>query len=172
MASALVRGWQVNGLFSAYSGAPFTVTADGASLNMPGSTQRADQVKPEVAILGNVGPGTSYFDPLAFAAVTEARFGTAGYNILRGPRVINLDFSLHRQFRPTAATTLQFRVEAFNLTNTPHFANPAANVSNLQRNADGSIRNLGGFSSITSTANTGRDGIDERLFRVGVRFGF
>jgi hypothetical protein len=139
---------------------------------MPGSTQRADLIKPDVEILGNVGPGTSYFDPLAFAPVTEARFGTAGYNILRGPRIVNLDFSLHRQFRPTGSTTLQFRVEAFNLTNTPHFANPAANVSNLQRNADGSIRNLGGFSSITSTANTGRDGIDERLFRIGVRFGF
>ncbi len=70
--------------------------------------------------------------------------------------------------------TLQFRAEAFNLTNTPHFANPSgtANVSNLQLNADGTIRNLGGFSSITTTANTGRDGIDERLFRVGVRFGF
>jgi hypothetical protein len=172
IAAALARGWQVNGLFSAYSGAPFNVTADGTSLNMPGSTQRADLVKPEVEILGNVGPGTSYFDPLAFAPVTEARFGTASFNVLRGPRVVNVDFSVQRQFRPTPSTTLQFRVEAFNLTNTPHFANPSANVSNLQRNADGSIRNLGGFSSITSTANTGRDGIDERLFRIGVRFGF
>ena len=69
--------------------------------------------------------------------------------------------------------TLQFRAEAFNLTNTPHFANPRRPTSRTcSCNADGSIRNLGGFSSITSTANTGRDGIDERLFRVGVRFGF
>ena len=57
--------------------------------------------------------------------------------------------------------TLQLRVEALNVTNTPHFANPAANVSNLQLNPDGSIRILGGFSSITTTANSGRDGIDE-----------
>lgn len=170
--SALVRGWQVNGLFSAYSGAPFNVTSDGASLNMPGSTQVADQVKSEVAILGNIGPGQSYFDPLAFRPVTEARFGNAGYNPLRGPRIINLDFSLYRQFTIAEGMTLQFRAEAFNLTNTPHFGNPSANVSNLQLNADGTIRNLGGFSSITSTANTGRDGIDERLFRIGVRFGF
>jgi hypothetical protein len=66
-------------------------------------------------------------------------------------------------------------VEVFNLTNTPHFANPSGtglNVSNLQLNADGTIRNLGGFSSITTSANTGRDGIDERLIRVGLRFGF
>jgi hypothetical protein len=175
IASALVRDWQINALFSAYSGSPFSVTAADTSLNMPGSTQRADQLVSNVKILGNYGPGTSYFDPLAFAPVTEARFGTAGYNTLRGPRVINLDFSLYRQFRLSQKTTLQVRLEAFNLTNTPHFANPSGtglNVSNLQLNSDGSIRNLGGFSSVTSTANTGRDGIDERLFRIGVRFGF
>jgi hypothetical protein len=170
--AAIVRDWQTNALFSAYSGAPFSVSADGTSLNMTGSTQRADQVKSSVAILGNVGPGTSYFDPLAFAPVTEARLGTAGYNTLRAPRIINLDFSLYRQFRLSPGVTLQFRAEAFNLTNTPHFAAPAANVSNLQLNADGTIKNLGGYSSITTTANTGRDGIDERLFRLGVRLGF
>jgi hypothetical protein len=170
--SAIVRDWQTNALLSAYSGAPFNVTADGTSLNMTGTTQRADQIKPTVAILGGIGSNASYFDPLAFAAVTDARLGTAGYNTLRGPRVINLDFSIYRQFRLAPGMTLQFRAEAFNLTNTPHFANPSANVSNLQLNADGSIRNLGGFSTITSTANTGRDGIDERLFRIGLRLGF
>ena len=167
-----MRDWQTNALLSAYSGAPFNVTADGTSLNMTGTTQRADQVKQTVAILGGIGSNASYFDPLAFAAVTDARLGTAGYNTLRGPRVINLDFSIYRTFRLAPGMTLQFRAEAFNLTNTPHFANPSANVSNLQLNADGSIRNLGGFSTITSTANTGRDGIDERLFRLGLRLGF
>jgi hypothetical protein len=172
LASALAGGWQVNALVSAYSGAPFSVTAADTSLNMTGNVQRADQVKSDVEILGNIGPGQSYFDPLAFAPVTTARFGTASYNSLRGPGIANVDLSVYRQFRLPHGTSLQFRVEVFNLTNTPHFANPAANVSNLQLNADGTIRNLGGYSSITSTANTGRDGIDERLIRVGLRFGF
>jgi hypothetical protein len=173
--SALVQGWQVNGLLSAYSGSPFSITADSTSLNMPGSTQQADQIKSNVAILGNYGPGQSYFDPLAFGSVTDARFGNAGYNSLRGPRVVNLDLSLYRTFRLTPSATIQFRAEAFNVTNTPHFANPSGaslNVSNMQLNSDGTVRNLGGFSSITATANTGRDGIDERLFRVGLRLGF
>ncbi len=173
--AGIVRDWQVNALLTAYSGAPFSITSDSTSLNMPGSTQMADQIKPNVSILGNYGPGQSYFDPLAFASVTQARFGNAGYDSLRGPRVINLDFSLYRQFKLSGTTTLQFRAEAFNLTNTPHFANPsgaALNVSNMILNPDGSIKNLGGFSSITATANSGRDGIDERLFRVGLRFGF
>ncbi len=171
-ASALAGGWQVNGLLSVYSGSPFTVTSSGTSLDMPGSTQRADQIKPKVEILGNTGPGQSYFDPLAFAPVTEARFGTFGFNRMRGPGVRNLDFSLFRQFRFSERWSMQFRAEVFNLTNTPHFSNPSANVSNLQLNSDGTIRNLGGFSTITSIRNTGREGLDERVFRFGLRFGF
>src|SRR5271169_6476493 len=41
------------------------------------------------------------------------------------------------------------RGEALNATNTPHFSNPGANGDNLQRNSDGSIRSLNGFSTIT-----------------------
>jgi hypothetical protein len=170
--SAIAAGWQVNALFSAYSGTPFSVTAAGTSLNLPNSNQMADKVKSDVQIIGDIGAGKSWFDPLAFRAVTEARFGNAGYNTMRGPGFANLDFSVQRQFSLGDRLTLQARAEIFNLTNTAHFANPNANVSNLQLNADGTIRNLGGFSSITSTANSGRDGIDERVVRVGVRLGF
>jgi hypothetical protein len=172
--AAIASGWQVNGLLSLYSGTPFTVTSSGTSLNLPGSTQMADRVG-EVTIIGDVGPGTSYFDPLAFRPVTDARFGNAGFNSLRGPGFANFDFSVHRQFSVHGRSTLQVRVEVFNLTNTPHFANPSGNgvnVSQLQLNPDGSVRNLGGFSSITSTANSGRDGIDERVVRLGLRLGF
>jgi hypothetical protein len=172
VASALAGGWQVNGLFGAYSGKPFTVTSDSGVLQLSGSNQVADQIKPKVAILGGIGTGKSWFDPLAFAPVTEARFGNAGFDSMRGPGYVNLDLSVFRDFALAGSRTLQFRVEMFNVTNTPHFANPSANVSNLQLNPDGTIKNLGGFSSITTTANTGREGIDERLFRVGVRFGF
>jgi Carboxypeptidase regulatory-like domain/TonB dependent receptor-like, beta-barrel len=173
--SELVGGWQVNGLLSVYSGAPFTVTSATNSLNAPSNEQQADQIKSDVAILGGIGSTNPYFDPLAFRAVTEPRFGTAAINSLRGPGFANLDFGLFRQFELGNGTKLQFRMEAFNLTNTPHFANPstnASNVSNLQLNPDGTIRNLGGFATITSTANSGRDGIDERLFRLGLRVAF
>jgi hypothetical protein len=79
---------------------------------------------------------------------------------------------VQRRFNWRDRYSIQLKAEVFNLTNTPHFANPSANVSNLQLNPDGTVRNLGGFSSITTTANSGRDGIDERLIRFGVRFGF
>ena len=159
--SALLGGWQVNGLFGAYSGTPFTVESAATSLDMNGSNQVADQIKDTVEILGGIGPGKPWFDTSAFRAVTERRFGTAGFNSMRGPGYANLDMSVFRQFALGHTRTLQFRMEIFNVTNTPHFANPTANASNPAS-----------FGIISSTANSGREGIDERLFRVGLRLGF
>jgi hypothetical protein len=53
------------------------------------------------------------------------------------------------------------------MLDTPRFNNPGGNVSNLQLNPDGSIRNLNGFSEITGTS-----GGSERLMRLGLRLGF
>jgi hypothetical protein len=171
VASGVLGGWQLSSLFSAYSGTPFTVTASGSSLNAPGNNQMADKVKSHVAILGGVGPNP-FFDPLAFAPVTQARFGNSGLNSVRGPGYIDMDFSLFRNFSLSERWKLQFRAEAFNFTNTPHFSNPGANVSNLQLDASGNVKNLNGYDQITSTTGTGRDGIDERQFRFGVRISF
>lgn len=172
VASALLGGWQINNLLSFMSGTPFTVTASGSSLDLPGSAQRADQVKPEVKKLGGAGRGQSFFDPFAFAPVTAPRFGTAGFNALRGPGLVNWDLGVFREFAVTERWRLQFRAEAFNFTNTPHFSNPGTNVSNLSLNPDGSIRDLGGYTEITSTFNLAREGIDERQFRFGLRISF
>jgi hypothetical protein len=151
-ASMIFGGWQINSIFSKYSGLPFTVSASSASLNAPGNSQTADQVKPTVEKLGGIGVNVPYFDPLAFRPVTTARFGTTGLDILRGPGVANIDTSLFRNFSLSERWKLQFRAESFNLTNTPHFANPSANVSNLSLNPDGTIRSLGNFMSVTGTA--------------------
>ena len=129
LAAAIAGGWQVNGVFSATSGTPFTVTSNAASVNAPGNTQTADQVMDTVEILGGVGRGNSYFDPYAFAPVTDVRFGTAGRNTLRGPGLVNLDASLFRDFTVGGGAIVQFRAEVFNVTNRPAFNNPGANAS-------------------------------------------
>jgi hypothetical protein len=172
LATAVASGWQVNGLFSAYTGTPFTVTGSSTSLNAPGNTQTADQIKPHVAIPGGVGPGQSFFDPLAYASVTQVRFGTSGFDSLRGPGLVNLDFSLFRTFRVSERVRVQFRAQAFNFTNTPHFANPGSNVANLVLNANGTVNNLGGFSVITATTGNGREGVDQRVFQLALRLSF
>jgi hypothetical protein len=172
LASAIAGGWQTSALFTDYSGTPFSVAASNTSLNAPSNTQRADQVKSSVAILGGTGPGQPYFDPLAFAPVTAVRFGTAGFNTVRGPGTVNLDLSLFRSFRFRDRYGIQFRAEAFNLTNTPHFANPGASVSSATFNADGSIKSLGSYTIISATTGTGREGIDQRAMRFGLRLSF
>jgi hypothetical protein len=167
----VLGGWQLNSYFTAYSGTPFSISASNASLGA-NSGQRADQVKPDVEILGGVGSATPYFDVTAFKPVTEARFGTAGVNTMRGPGIANLDASVFRTFAVSRAVNLQFRLEVFNVTNTPHFANPSGtNVSSVVYNADGSIRSLNGFGSITGTSNVGRE-YDERYIRLGFRLSF
>ncbi len=171
-ASALLGGWKITNLASFMSGTPFSVSASGTSLDMPGSSQRADQIKPEAKILGGVGRGESFFDPLAFGPVTGARFGTAGFNSLRGPGVVNWDFGLFRRFSLSERFQAEFRAEAFNFTNTPHFSNPGTNVSNMVLNPDGTVRSLAGYTEVTGVANLGRDGVDERRFRFGLRISF
>ena len=86
--AAIFGGWQLNGIFAAYSGRPFTLTASDASLNMPGNMQTPDQVKENVEILGKVGDDGTWFDTSAFARVTDVRFGNVGRNTMRGPGVV------------------------------------------------------------------------------------
>jgi hypothetical protein len=170
--AAIAGGWQVSSTFTAYSGAPFTVTSSTTSLNAPGNPQLADQVKEDVEIFGDVGPTTPYFDVTAFKPVTEARFGTGRFNSLRGPGVRNVDLSLVRTLGIGGAKTLQLKVDVYNLFNRPTFANPGnLNVSNLQLNADGTVRNLNGFGVINATQSAGRE-YSERYVRLGLRMGF
>ncbi len=172
--AAILGGWQFNATMRAHTGTPFTVTSSGP-LNLPGSAQRADRVKEKVEILGFTGPGQSYFDPFAFAPVTEERFGTSAFNSLLGPSQFNMDVGLFRRFQITEGVDVQFRAEALNFTNTPHFNNPEGgntNVSNMLLNADGTIRDLRNYTSVTGTRNTGREGLDQRIFKFGIRIGF
>jgi outer membrane receptor protein involved in Fe transport len=72
---------------------------------------------------------------------------------VRGPGWTNLDLSLFRRF-PIKRVTLEARIEAFNVTNTPHFGNPNGSV------------NSSGFMTITSAQP------DQRQVRLGLRFNF
>ena len=131
------------------SGTPFSLGSSGTSVNAPGNLQTADQVLPTVAVLGGHGPNQPYFDPYAFAPVTAVRFGTSGRNILRGPGRFNVDATLYREFALKERLKLQFRTEAYSLTNTPQFGNPGATVSNATFSS-GTITNYNGYDIINS----------------------
>ncbi|MGH9370234.1 MAG: TonB-dependent receptor domain-containing protein [Vicinamibacterales bacterium] len=168
--AAIVGGWQLNNVVSLRSGTPFTVTTSTTPLNAAGSINQnpADQVKDAVEILGGIGDGNSWFDPFAFAVVSEPRLGNSGFNSMRGPSRKQWDIGLFRQINLGRQANLQLRVEAFNVTNTPHFGNPGSNRSSLRLNPDGTIRDLNGYTEIRSTTGSK----SERQLRLGIRLGF
>ncbi len=154
VARAILGGWQINGIFSSYQGGQYTLSASGTSLNMPGgNSQTPDQIKPEIAKLGNVGDGT-FFDTTAFANITEVRFGNVGLYSMRGPGAVNMDMSLFRSFQITEKIKTEVRIEGFNISNTPHFGNPTSGITSSN------------FGKITSVS------ADPRSFRFGLRIAF
>src|ERR1043166_5052036 len=160
-ATQILSNWQTSGIFSAIHGQPFSVTASGASLNAVAQRQTPDQVGP-IKKLGGIGPGQPYYDPTAFATgLTPATYGSVGRNTLYGPGSVNMDFSLFRTFNITERFAMQFRMDAANLFNTPHFCNPGGCGGGVTTGIAASD-----FLTVTSAKD------DERQFRFGLRLSF
>ncbi len=164
---ALASDWQVNGTFGAFSGNPFTMIANGGSLNTPsnnagntGNANLADLVG-SYTTTGNVGADGTWFDTSAFAQPTGVKFGNTTRNQFYGPGGWNLDLSAFRVFPMGGSRRLEARIEAGNIFNTGVFANPQNNVTS------------GTFGVITAVANNnGAAFYPERQLRLGVRYSF
>jgi len=120
-ADTVLGGWQLGGLVSARSGFPFDVNYPGDPQNS-GTRNRGDRLAP-----GRLDNPTidMWFDQLAFVASAPGVIGNTGRNVLIGPGSRNLDFILGKRFMlPREGHMVQFRLEAFNFTNTPTFGQP------------------------------------------------
>lgn len=165
-AGAVLGGWQLSGILRKVSGSVFEIHAGGSSssnLNATvGNVQRPDLVKSSIPIFSQYGPGTTWFDTTAFAPVTDLnRFGNSPYYLLHGPPMFNLDMGLGRNFKISERMTLQFRAQAFNVTNTPHFSNPNGDL------------NSSSFGRVNGLTNIGRDGgRDARQYELVAKFSF
>jgi hypothetical protein len=136
---ALVNGWATSGLLTLQSGTPFTVTDSGAATIYGVIYSRAQFAngfdRSNAAGSGSVESRLDkYFNTAAFTTAPAlgngTDFGNSGRGILRGPGQRNIDFSLIRHFpltRLREGSDVEFRAEAFNLTNTPNFGNPGTN---------------------------------------------
>jgi hypothetical protein len=165
VAKAILGDWQLNGVFGAFSGTPFSVTASGTSLNTPGITQTADFSGGDLNILGNIGSAGKWFDTTQFSQPTGVTIGNSGRNQFRGPGGWTLDMSLFRSIPVGGHRRLELRVEAGNILNHPVFGNP---TTNLQSGTFGQILGIpGGGGTINANAS-----YVERQIRLGVRFAF
>ena len=125
----IVGHWQVNGIFTAHTGQPFT-----PELNF--SPANSGDNRPNRIADGNLPADQRsigrWFDTSAFQAGPSFVFGNAGRNILTGPGAVNLDFSTFKAFpiRPLGEQgSLQVRAEFFNVLNHPQFGLPNNTVN-------------------------------------------
>jgi outer membrane receptor protein involved in Fe transport len=153
-------GFTLSGVFTARSGTPVDIgnvnlIADpvtGRSNRPLGAVARPNVTGP-ARILGGLGPGQLFFDTSVFRDPLPGQTGNAGRNSLRGPGYHNYNATLSRAFSLTEQFRLQFQATAFNVTNTPHFANPS-----------------GDFTS--SAFGQSRTTFGERSIRFGLKLSF
>ncbi|HEY2017472.1 MAG TPA: TonB-dependent receptor [Bryobacteraceae bacterium] len=126
--AAVLSNWQASGVFRRFTGTPFTPTAPVTSCNCASVSSIYADVVGSPQYPHGIGPGQPWVSPSAFALPVPNTFGNAGRDILRGPGLTNYDLNIVRKFPVKEKVNLEFRLEANNATNTPHFANPGALV--------------------------------------------
>jgi hypothetical protein len=176
-ANAILGHWQVDLIERATSGFPLFVvdSADesGVYFSYNGNTfQRPNEVgdpnKP-----GNEGGQTGcptqihtlqyWFNPCAFAKAPAGELGTAPRAPVYGPRFVNTDFSIIKDFPLSfrEATNLQFRAEFFNLFNHAQFY-----MNGYADTGEQDINTPSSFGVVNNTVN------NPRLIQFALRLNF
>lgn len=125
LVDALLGGWQAQGIMVLHSGLPFTPTISRDVANTGIGGQLPNRIGSGVLSSPTL---SGWFDKTAFAVPANYTWGNSGSYILRADKFKNLDFSLFKQFHVTERARLEFRAEAFNLTNSPTFNAPGTNI--------------------------------------------
>jgi len=176
--NTILGGWKLNVIEKAISGFPLFVVAsnngnfsgsgvnfawNGNSLNRPNEVGNPNVGGPEggrTNCPAQVHTLQNWFNPCAFADAPAGELGNTARAPLYGPRFVNTDFSVIKDF-PLAfreGTYVQFRAEIFNLFNHPHFYLPGTSASAMQ-DAD----SPSSFGVVNGTLN------DPRLIQLALK---
>ncbi len=170
LGSYLLGGWRTSVILSALSGQPFTLTTTSAT---PGTTQTVDQIQP-YRVLHHVSQAanTQWFDPTSFSisrlsgctSPGPCLVGNSQRNQFRGPGYFSDNLSLFKSFPFVRESTIEARVDAFNLTNTPEFGLPGTTFGSSS------------FGRITSTLGSGVGNVNgvggPRVLQAAVKISF
>ncbi len=122
----LLSGWAFSGIATFADGIPFTpsLSFDNANTGGPNRPNRIGN--------GRLDNWTvqRYFDTNAFVFPAAFTYGNSGRNVIIGPGTNSFDLSVHRHFKLpiNEVSELQFRWEAFNSFNRPHFDLPGSAI--------------------------------------------
>jgi hypothetical protein len=165
-------GWQVSGITTVQSGAPFTVYNN--STDFSGFNQTSD--RPDVIGTGALKQDNrnvdAAFDTTFFSKTPPTgRVGTAGRDQFYGPGLVNFDFAAAKNFPLRAERLrLQFRADLFNIFNHTNFSNPVSNESNANF---GKITSTVGSAVATAVGTTaGLVGGGPRVVQLSLRLVF
>ncbi len=129
----LIGGWQVNDIVQLSTGQPIDIQAGGSGKQTV--TNRPDLVAP----IKYPKTLTEWFNPASFNSVelpyqqatdgtgnlVYTRVGTLGRNAVYGPGFRDMDLGLQKNLHIAEGKQLELHGDAFNVTNTPSFANPS-----------------------------------------------
>ena len=150
---AVLGGWRLTGIVSMVSGLPFTVTANGGTLNTPG-TQQDGSITGGLQVAHNIGPGNQWFStgnftqpagcPGSTTPCPNPGLGNTGRNQFRGPGYIQDNVSIAKKFTIYRELLLETRIDAVQLSNSPQFGLPNGSMTSSN------------FGQITGTLGSGQ----------------
>jgi len=152
-AGKLLRGWELAGVVTLQSGLPIAVSqATNFNAFAGFGTQRPNRVA-DSELPADQRSTAEFFDIAAFTVAPQFTIGTSSRNPVRGPDYQDVDLALVKRTYIRERMNLEFRAEAFNLTNTPPL------------NAPNAVLATPGFGSITSAG-------DPRVLQFGLKLNF
>ena len=126
--NALLGGWTFASIVTFSSGGRSNLSVRGN----PANTGTAN--RPNVLSDWRLDSGSRsldrWFDTAAFARNAPFTYGNAARNLIEAPGLVNVDLAVYKSFSIAEDLTVQFRVEAFNASNTPAFGRPNTQVGN------------------------------------------
>jgi hypothetical protein len=126
----LAGGWQLAGIIRLQSGSPIAV-AQATNLNAFAGygIQRPNRVA-DPALPSSERTTGRYFNTGAFGQAPQFAIGNSSRNPVSGPDYRAGDVMIGKTFALTERFRIEFRAEAFNVTNTPPLGNPNGSFGN------------------------------------------
>jgi hypothetical protein len=125
---AVLGGWQVQTIIVLRSGVPYTPVVGSDVANTGVGSQRPN-LNPAGGSKTFKKSLKQWFDPTAYVAAPQYTYGTVRANVLESDMHRQYDASIFKNFALPGESTLSFRAEAFNISNTTSFSAPGSTIT-------------------------------------------